>query len=424
MKNNTLSGVSTAPISSRGLQSVRRLVGLLMVCMGLCVTNSCAQTCPFADLRVISTKAARISIPFSTNAVNGDTILDTFSYTASYANCSGFNNPTMNFLLQHGHLWPFNSSFTSSFDTSGVNFKTFARCKLFLGPTTATNCFDSSGKSTQVSVDNTDGIWMNVRINITGIGSDGNNCITVTGFTPNSSPSTSYMVHTISARATTCVSITVKADVVLGQNASFKPANVVWMSADRLGGSGSTSFMQINTFANSIPVTTPGINFNSGAGVKLLAQPSTCALSLSNTFINFGELKPEQVSNTPAGATVISKPLTVNISNCPEGFATGKNKILQWVFANPNTDRTRMENATGANGAKGVSAQIQADQRFDVLIPTTVLPNIVTSGQSYITSGTTSNNQSLNYQVNIIRNSDPVVLGNFSSTATVTLSYK
>ena len=425
MNHCTLSEVSHALISSRALQWLRRMLGLLIVCLGLCATSSHAQDC--ASRVINRTKETRVTIPFNTANVSSETTLDTGSVTVTYTNCSGYNNTTISWNMRIPNLFAAANPNVVSFNGSNAELRIFAVCRL------GGNCFDSSGQSHVRSVDiPQDGISMNLRLTLSGQDSQGKNCINITGANPpsgNIGPS-----WTVTSVATGCVTFTTQIDVAYKQNALFKPG-IAGVDIVRLGYQAAIIGTSMISFygnviscqplpTNAVCLSSPIVGLNTSSQAFFVAQPTTCALSLSNTFINFGILTPTQVSNTPAGATVISKPLTVNIGNCPAGFATGKNKILQWAFANPNTDRTRMENAMGVNGGTGVSAQIQADQRFNVTNPTIVLPNIVTSGESYITSGTTSNNQSLNYQVNIIRNSDPVVPGGFSSTATVTLSYK
>jgi len=158
-------------------------------------------------------------------------------------------------------------------------------------------------------------------------------------------------------------------------------------------------------------------------GTNFIAASGTCALSLSNTNLNMGMVSPERISATPRNEVVMSKPLIMTVNNCT-GFASGKNKVMQWVFTTPNSkDRTRMENALVTGGASGISAQIVADNKFD-LSGNAMASRTITNGENYITSGKTSDNQTLNYQVNLIRNTDAVNAGAFSSTATVTLSYQ
>jgi type 1 fimbria pilin len=50
--------------------------------------------------------------------------------------------------------------------------------------------------------------------------------------------------------------------------------------------------------------------------------------------------------------------------------------------------------------------------------------NKIKSGENYITSGKTSDTQTLNYTVRLVRNSETVTNGGFTSTATVTMSYQ
>jgi type 1 fimbria pilin len=81
-----------------------------------------------------------------------------------------------------------------------------------------------------------------------------------------------------------------------------------------------------------------------------------------------------------------------------------------------------MENTAVEGAATGISAQIQADARRSV-VNSTLLSSIVPSGEWYVTSGLSSNNQSLSYKVNLIVNGDTVSPGNFGTSAVVTVSY-
>jgi type 1 fimbria pilin len=96
--------------------------------------------------------------------------------------------------------------------------------------------------------------------------------------------------------------------------------------------------------------------------------------------------------------------------------------MLRWIFDDPKLDDfTRMEN-TPFGSAKGISAQIIADAKFDAS-GNAMASNIITNGEKYMASGKAADEQKLNYKVNIIRNSDAVVEGAFSSKATVVLDY-
>ncbi len=148
----------------------------------------------------------------------------------------------------------------------------------------------------------------------------------------------------------------------------------------------------------------------------------TCSLSLSNTGINFQPISLNQLKAATNGTVVSSQDFTLAINNC-QGTSIGTKKALTWTFTTPKaSDLTRMENAV-ANGAKGMSAQIQADSKISPL-DGSALPSVITSGETYIASGNTSNVQTLTYKANLIRNADTVTTGSFSSTAMVTLSYQ
>lgn len=400
---------------------LRAMAALALVWMVLGATSSYAQSCFSVSEK--QTKPVRLTVTYRTGDVQGETILETGSTTASYVGCSGFNNTTITWNLFLGALWPFTSSSTSSFNTTGANFKVFARCALAAG--SGFGCKDATGTTTILgTTDNSDGIWMDTKITITGSDKIGNNCITVTNFTPDSTGGSAGSIHKITTRATSCVSITVKAESVWGQNAAFKPTNAVVLELSRVQSIGSSEIISFTT-NNIAGSALPSFSMKTIGPSKLIPLFSTCALSLSNTFLNFGNVSVTTVSSAAVGATVVSRPFTVTINNCPAGFAAGKNKILQWTFSKPNADNKLLESELVVAGAAGLSAQIQADQRFSVsATPTLLLSNIVTSGEAYTTSGRTSDNQILNYQVNLIRNSDAVTAGGFNSTATVTLSYR
>jgi type 1 fimbria pilin len=175
--------------------------------------------------------------------------------------------------------------------------------------------------------------------------------------------------------------------------------------------------------ASSIEI---GVNEVASSPATLTSQAGTCALSLSPTALNMGNFTPAQVTAIAQGNAVATKPLSINISNCT-GFPAGKNKVLQWTFAKPSVDLTQMNNAaeTVSGGSQGLSAEILADQKFTLdAMPVVMGTNKIKSGENYITSGKTSDNQTLNYTVRLVRNSETVTNGGFTSTATVTMSYQ
>jgi type 1 fimbria pilin len=84
-----------------------------------------------------------------------------------------------------------------------------------------------------------------------------------------------------------------------------------------------------------------------------------------------------------------------------------------------------MTNGAVSGGSQGLSAEILADQKFTLdATPVAMGTNKIKSGENYITSGKTSDNQTLNYTVHLVRNSETVTNGGFTSTATVTMSYQ
>jgi type 1 fimbria pilin len=137
-----------------------------------------------------------------------------------------------------------------------------------------------------------------------------------------------------------------------------------------------------------------------------------------------GNFTPAQVTAIAQGNAVSTKPLSITISNCT-GFTAGKNKVLQWTFAKPSADLTQMTNGAVSGASQGLSAEILADQKFTLdATPVAMGTNKIKSAESYITSGKSSDNQTLNYTVRLVRNSETVTNGGFTSTATVTMSYQ
>lgn len=218
-----------------------------------------------------------------------------------------------------------------------------------------------------------------------------------------------------------CSKIIIKVTGKITQTAAFYKSNAQTIRLDT-DQDASTNFRFVLMSDIGTTFFTPIDLFSTP--VSLTAQPGTCALSLSPTALNMGNFTPAQVSAIAPGNAVSTKPLAITIGNCA-GFPVGLNKVLQWTFANPSADLTQMTNGAVSGASQGLSAEILADQKFTLdAIPVAMSSNKIKSGEDYITSGKTSDNQTLNYSVRLVRNSEPVSTGSFTSTATVTMSYK
>ena len=151
---------------------------------------------------------------------------------------------------------------------------------------------------------------------------------------------------------------------------------------------------------------------------------TTCALTLSPSTLNLGNFLLSTIQSTPVNTTIPKSnlPLNITISNC-KGGAVGANKVFLVQFTTPRaTDSTLMDNET-TGGTTGVSARITADSRLDVSTQTP-LPNVVKSGESFITSAGTTDSKTMTYTVEFVRNSDTATTGAFSSSAVFTMSYQ
>jgi hypothetical protein len=154
---------------------------------------------------------------------------------------------------------------------------------------------------------------------------------------------------------------------------------------------------------------------------------TTCALALSPSTLNLGNFLLSTIQSTPVNTTIPKSnlPLNITISNC-KGGAVGANKVFLVQFTTPRaTDSTLMDNETtsAAGGNTGISARITADSRLDVSTQTP-LPNVVKSGESFITSAGTTDSKTMKYTVDFVRNSDTATTGAFRSSAVFTMSYQ
>ncbi len=153
---------------------------------------------------------------------------------------------------------------------------------------------------------------------------------------------------------------------------------------------------------------------------------STCVLGMGDGASTANFLL-STIQSTPVNTTIPKSnlPLNITISNC-KGGAVGANKVFLVQFTTPRaTDSTLMDNETtsAAGGNTGISARITADSRLDVSTQTP-LPNVVKSGESFITSAGTTDSKTMKYTVDFVRNSDTATTGAFRSSAVFTMSYQ
>jgi len=290
-------------------------------------------------------------------------------------------------------------------------------------------CFDSTNASV-VSSSLSSGIKHEIKTQVNGSDSQQKECVTSLTQPSNRRGTDSEIGFSVQSRRVrvnfsnaTCSKITINVAGNINQFAPFFLTNV--QTIPLLFSKDPSKNFRIVLKTNTSPSQIGIIDLFSSP-VTLTGQTGTCALSLSPTALNMGNFTPAQVSAIAQGNAVSTKPLSITISNCT-GFTAGKNKVLQWTFANPSADLTQMNNGAGAvsGGSQGLSAEILADQKFTLdAIPVDMGTNKIKSGESYITSGKSSDNQTLNYTVRLVRNSETVTNGGFTSTATVTMSYQ
>jgi hypothetical protein len=273
-------------------------------------------------------------------------------------------------------------------------------------------CFDSTGINVIDAGDNpTSGIDGTLEIFYSGQDSQGQQCFNTIEVANFSVSGKAIATSPKIVASTTCQRLTMKLILTVQQTGVFYKSNVAtikWPSVEN----GNNFTFGVTTFSAQTRIVQP---------LTLNIQNGTCAVKLSNTLLSFGVLKPSQVNALANGGVAKTLPFSLDINNCV-GTSLGKKKMLRWIFDDPKLDDfTRMEN-TPFGSAKGISAQIIADAKFDAS-GNAMASNIITNGEKYMASGKAADEQKLNYKVNIIRNSDAVVEGAFSSKATVVLDY-
>ena len=395
--------------AARILGLMRTMLTLWVVCWGMGVGVSHAQDCGVRS--VVVNKSPLPTVRFNVSNFTGAKVIDTFSSTAIFSACSGFaNNVWWNVNLD--------PTFVFSMYESGNYIDSGGTWRVFLNCGNPARCFDINNVALTPS--STSGISLTTRITMRGTQANGTVCHDAPSLSSGTFTSNGVLQSvslSLNANAKDCDKFVINVESVLTQEAVFSPSNTAKIILNPPTLQPASGFLTgPNQMGSKIFTLFPN-------STNFIAASGTCALSLSNTNLNMGMVSPERISATPRNEVVMSKPLIMTVNNCT-GFASGKNKVMQWVFTTPNSkDRTRMENALVTGGASGISAQIVADNKFD-LSGNAMASRTITNGENYITSGKTSDNQTLNYQVNLIRNTDAVNAGAFSSTATVTLSYQ
>jgi type 1 fimbria pilin len=397
---------------------LRAMAVLVLVWMVLGATSSYAQSCA---TRTVNTKVAPPpNTFFKTGSVAVASKLADMVSTVTFTNCSGFSNTTLTFSI----------ALPVQFKSDNFNVDSAKSTSLLLTTSQAINCFFNSCLDVSGTVlpssspDKTDGIMFNAAMEVTGLNASGRPCLS----NPQRGQSSIALLAARVLRGTvvsnSCTSFTVDFKATIDQNNIFLPATVATIVPN--GFFGLKGFYGIATEPGSLISGNPSTTVINS--VTLFAAPTfrvltgTCSLTLPNSGINFQPISLNQLNAATNGAVVASQDFTLAINNC-QGTSIGTKKALTWTFTTPKaSDLTRMENAV-ANGATGMSAQIQADSKISA-VDGSALPSVITSGETYIASGNTSNVQTLTYKANLIRNADTVTTGSFSSTAMVTLSYQ
>jgi hypothetical protein len=400
---------------------LRCLVWVCLFAAFMTVNESHAQKCTSSSVTVNQTLPT--SMPFS--FTSGTKVLGSYEGTFTLSGGSGTTtNPLRLSLFTPQVISPTGPQPTVNGRQYLVNTE---RVACFVNNV----CFDSANKSffdTVTSVEGS-GISHEFTAQINGLDNLSKECVAsitnasmATGGTQD--PPGSWVFHNMTLNFTNnaCSTITINVKGRITQTAAFYKSNAQTIRLDTVGDS-STNFRFVLVSRDAPRAFAPVDLFSSPA--TLTSQPGTCSLSLSPTSMNMGNFTPAQVTATTQGNAVATKPLSITISNCT-GFPAGKNKVLQWVYAKPSVDLTQMTNGAVSGGSQGVSAEILADQKFTLeATPVAMASNKIKSGENYITSGKTSDNQNLNYTVRLIRNSDATVAsGLFNFTATVTMSYQ
>jgi type 1 fimbria pilin len=404
-----------------GPKILRWLLWVVLFAAFLTMNESHAQKCTSSTVLVNQTLPTTMPFSFS----SGTKVLGSYEATATLSGCSGFTTTTPLILTQ---------AVTEAIIPTVTLPTVSGRQFLVSGDRVAcfriNMCFNSSNTSffdTATPVAGS-GISHEYTAQINGLDNLLQECVASltnpdqgSGGIQNILGNWIFRKVRINFSNNACSTITIKVTGRITQTAAFYKSNAQTIRLDTAN-DGSTNFRFVLVSDTSNPVFTAIDLFSSPA--TLTSQPGTCALSLSPTALNMGNFTPAQVTAIAQGNAVSTKPLAITIGNCT-GFPAGKNKVLQWTFAKPSADLTQMTNAAVLSPSQGLSAEILADQKFTLdAIPVAMGSNKVKSGENYITSGKTSDNQTLNYTVRLVRNSQTVTNGGFTSTATVTMSYQ
>jgi hypothetical protein len=381
------------------------------------VNESHAQKCTTSA--VLVNKILPTTVPFSFSS--GTKVLGSYEATVTLTGCTGYSTTTPMLLEIISTDELFNFSIGTVNGNKFTNSKENILCLL-------TNiCFDSAGVPV-VSSSLSSGIQHEIITQVNGLDSQQKECVTSLTQPSNRRGTDTQIGFSVQSRRVrvnfsnaTCSKITINVAGNINQIAPFFLTNVqtIPLLFNRDPSKNFRIVLKTNTSPSQI-----GIIDLFSSPVTLTGQTGTCALSLSPTALNMGNFTPAQVSAIAQGNAVSTKPLSITIGNCT-GSTASLNKVLKWTFANPSADLTLMNNGAVSGASQGLSAEILADQKFTLdAIPVDMGTNKIKSGESYITSGKSSDNQTLNYTVRLVRNSETVTNGGFTSTATVTMSYQ
>jgi len=416
-----MSNIQTHLWAGPGPKMLRWVVWVFLIGAFMAMNESHAQKCTGSTVTVNQTLPPTMAF----SLVNQTKILGSYEATVTLSGCSGFTR-TQSLTLTLITTEAFTATVLPT--VSGREFVISGdRVSCFR----INMCFDSVNKSffDTVTPVTQSGISHEYKAQINGLDNSSLECVANLtnpnvgsgGVVEVSGLWTQYRVR-INFSNSACSKIIIKVTGKITQTAAFYKSNAQTIRLDT-DQDGSTNFRFVLVSEGVTPPVFTAIDLFS-TPVSLTAQPGTCALSLSPTALNMGDFTLAKVSAIAQGNAVSTKPLAITIGNCT-GFPIGLNKVLQWTFANPSADQTQMTNGTVSGASQGLSAEILADQKFTLdAIPVAMGSNKIKSGENYITSGKTSDNQTLNYTVRLVRNSETVSTGSFTSTATVTMSYK
>jgi type 1 fimbria pilin len=412
-----MTNIQTHSWAGPGPKMLRWLVWVFLFAAFMTVNESHAQKCTSSS--VLVNKILPTIMPFSFSS--GTRVLGSYAATVTLTGCTGYSTTTPMSLEIISTDELFNFSIGTISGNEFTNSNENILCLL------NNICFDSAGVPV-VSSSLSSGIKHEIKTQVNGSDSQQKECVTSLTQPSNRRGTDSEIGFSVQSRRVrvnfsnaTCSKITINVAGNINQFAPFFLTNV--QTIPLLFIKDPSKNFRIVLKTNTSPSQIGIIDLFSSP-VTLTGQTGTCALSLSPTAINMGNFTLDQVKATAQGNAVSTKPLSITIGNCT-GSTAGTNKVLQWNFAKPSLDLTQMTNMAVSGASQGLSAEILADQKFTlVAIPVDMGSNKIISGESYITSGKTSDNQTLNYTVRLVRNSETVTTGGFSSTATVTLSYQ